>query len=185
MSLVKESEKYLLELINGLGFELDNIKLVESNHPEFGEYQINVAMMLAKKYGKNPREIAQQIVDALDDRFVNVNIQGPGFINVSFSEKVLVDYLNGGIKDFQIFIDRDAEPKTIVLDYGGANIAKTLHVGHLRSANLGEGLKRLARLMGYTVWGDAHLGDYGRPLGLVELEIKKMYPARFCPAELA
>lgn len=175
MSLVKESEKYLLELINGLGFELDNIKLVESNHPEFGEYQINVAMMLAKKYGKNPREIAQQIVDALDDRFVNVNIQGPGFINVSFSEKVLVDYLNGGIKDFQIFIDRDAEPKTIVLDYGGANIAKTLHVGHLR-CNIGESVRRLLNVYGDKTISDVHWGDWGTPIGLAIREIQELQP---------
>ena len=134
-------------------------------------------MVLAKKYGKNPRDIATDIVKELekDKRFTNINIAGPGFINISLTDEYLTELLNMINTDITSVIDKK-EPKKIILDYGGANVAKALHVGHLRSANIGEALKRLAILLGYEVLGDAHLGDYGRPLGFVVLEIKKRYP---------
>ena len=134
-------------------------------------------MTLAKKYGKNPRMIAEDITKLLelDNRFTNINIAGPGFINITLTDEYLVEVLNKISKDISLNIDKE-DPKKIVIDFGGANVAKALHVGHLRSANIGEALKRLARVLGHEVLGDAHLGDYGRPLGLVVLEIKKMYP---------
>ena len=134
-------------------------------------------MQLAKKYHKNPREIAEDIKEKLEELniFTNINIAGPGFINVSLSDEFLINIIEKMSTDIESNIDKQ-EKKTIVLDYGGANVAKALHVGHLRSANIGEALKRLARLLGHTVISDAHLGDYGRPLGLVILEIKKRYP---------
>ena len=134
-------------------------------------------MTLAKEYKKNPREIATDIANKLeeDSRFTNINIAGPGFINITLTEEYLVEVLNKINEDIFENIDKK-EPKKIVLDYGGANVAKALHVGHLRSANIGEALKRLATLLGNEVLGDAHLGDYGRPLGFVVLEISKMYP---------
>lgn len=91
MSLVRDTEKYLTETINNLGYEIESVKLEKSKMPEFGQYQINVAMQFAKKYGKNPRDIAAEIVSALDSRFTNVNIQGPGFINVTFTDEVLLE----------------------------------------------------------------------------------------------
>ncbi len=175
MSLINNTEKYLLNVVKDLGFEIDSVPLVKSQLPQFGEYQINVAMSLAKQAGKNPREIAQTIVDALDDRFINVNIQGPGFINVSFSDKVLLDYLNESIDNFENFIDKDAEMNTIVLDYGGANIAKELHVGHLR-CNIGEAIRRLLNLYGVKTISDVHWGDWGTPMGQVILGIKNEQP---------
>ena len=134
-------------------------------------------MQLAKKYHKNPREIAEDITEKLEELniFTNINIAGPGFINVSLSDEFLINIIEKMSTNIESNIDKQ-EKKTIVLDYGGANVAKALHVGHLRSANIGEALKRLARLLGHTVISDAHLGDYGRPLGLVILEIKKRYP---------
>lgn len=175
MSLIKNCEAYLTSLINDLGYQIDNVKLEVSGKPEFGEYQINIAMMLAKKYGKNPREIATAIVEKLDSRFTNVNIQGPGFINVSLSNEYLLDYLNQGIKDFNIFIDKPETNKTIVLDYGGANIAKELHVGHLR-CNIGEAMRRLLNAFGDHTISDVHWGDWGTPIGLVMRQIKEEYP---------
>ena len=175
MSLIKTCEEYVTSLINNLGYEIDNVKLEVSSKPEFGEYQINVAMMLAKKYGKNPREIAEQIVNNLDSRFTNVNIQGPGFINVSLSNDYLLDYLNKGIKDFSIFVDKPEISKTIVLDYGGANIAKELHVGHLR-CNIGEAMRRLLNVFGDHTISDVHWGDWGTPIGLVMRQIKEEQP---------
>lgn len=175
MSLILETEKYLTETINELGYEINYVPLEKSKIPEFGQYQINVAMQLAKKYSVPPRDIAARIVGVLDERFVNVNIQGPGFINVTFNNDVLVNYLNKGLNDFYIFVDKKSEKKTIVLDYGGANIAKVLHVGHLR-CNIGEAMRRLIKVFGDTSIGDVHWGDWGTPIGLVIREIKEMMP---------
>lgn len=177
MSIIKELEKQVEKKIEESGYEIDNFKLQVTNRPDLGEYQINDAMQLAKKYHKNPREIAEDIKEKLEELniFTNINIAGPGFINVSLSDEFLINIIEKMSTNIESNIDKQ-EKKTIVLDYGGANVAKALHVGHLRSANIGEALKRLARLLGHTVISDAHLGDYGRPLGLVILEIKKRYP---------
>lgn len=177
MSIIKELEKQVEKKIEESGYEIDNFKLQVTNRPDLGEYQINDAMQLAKKYHKNPREIAEDIKEKLEELniFTNINIAGPGFINVSLSDEFLINIIEKMSTNIESNIDKQKK-KTIVLDYGGANVAKALHVGHLRSANIGEALKRLARLLGHTVISDAHLGDYGRPLGLVILEIKKRYP---------
>lgn len=172
MSLIKENEKYLKELINKLGYEIDNITLETSSRKEFGQYQINVAMQLASIYHMNPREIASKIVEKLDERFVNINIQGPGFINLSLSDEYLMNYFN--TKKFDNMVDKE-EPKTIIIDFGGANAAKSLHVGHMRSANIGEALRRLLKLFGNNVISDVHLGDLGRQAGMLisQLQIEK------------
>lgn len=177
MSLIKNIEKEIKNIIESSGYNLENFVLQQSSRPDLGQYQINDSMVLAKKYGKNPRDIATDIVKELekDKRFTNINIAGPGFINISLTDEYLTELLNMINTDITSVIDKK-EPKKIILDYGGANVAKALHVGHLRSANIGEALKRLAILLGYEVLGDAHLGDYGRPLGFVVLEIKKRYP---------
>ena len=175
MSLIQETEKYLTDLINSLGYEIDYVKLEKSKLPEFGQYQINVAMQFAKKYGKNPREIAEEIVKSLDDRFTNINIQGPGFINVTFTNQILIDYSNKCIDDFSNFVDKKDKKRTIVLDYGGANIAKELHVGHLR-CNIGESMRRLIKVFGDESIGDVHWGDWGTPIGLVIREIQELHP---------
>ena len=177
MSVIKKIEEDISKLISDTGYEIDNFKLAVSNRPDLGEYQINDCMNLAKKYHKSPIEIANEIKEKLekDERFVNINIAGPGFINISLSDKVLIDSMNTIYEDINRNIDK-VPPKKIMLDYGGANVAKSLHVGHLRSANIGEALKRLLKVLGCEAISDAHLGDYGRPLGLVILEIKNRYP---------
>lgn len=175
MSLVLDTEKYLTKTINDLNYKIDYVKLEKSKMPEYGQYQINCAMQLAKAYGENPRDIASKIVSSFDERFTNVNIQGPGFINVSFSESVLLNYLNQGIEDFNIFIDKSPKSRKIILDYGGANIAKELHVGHLR-CNIGEAIRRLLSVFGDMPISDVHWGDWGTPIGLVIREIKEMQP---------
>lgn len=177
MSIIKELTNDLKEIVNKAGYEVENLILQPSGRKDLGQYQLNDAMALAKKYGKNPRMIAEDITKQLetDSRFTNINIAGPGFINITLTDEYLVNILNRISNNLEENIDKPT-PKKIILDYGGANVSKALHVGHLRSANLGEALKRLARLLGHEVLSDAHLGDYGRPLGLVILEIKKMYP---------
>ena len=175
MSYIKETEKYLKSVLKKCGYEIDEVILESSSRPDLGEFQINVAMGLAKKYGKNPREIAQNIVDNLDDRFKNVSIAGPGFINLSVNDDYLLNIMNEATNNFDSLIDKQ-ESKKIIIDYGGANAAKALHVGHMRSANIGEALKRLAKVLGLDVIGDVHLGDLGRQSGMVISEVKKRKP---------
>lgn len=177
MSILKELENELKSIVKTTGYDVEKLALEPSNRRDLGEYQLNDAMQLAKIYKENPRDIANKIASELEknSKFSNINIAGPGFINISLSEEYTIEILNRINKDIFSNIDK-RKHKKIIIDFGGANVSKALHVGHLRSANLGESLKRLGRLLGYEVLGDAHLGDYGRPLGLVILEIKKMYP---------
>ena len=175
MNLIKETEKYLCEIINNLGYSIEKVNLVPSGRKELGQFQINDAFALAKANHENPRDVAEKIVNNLDNRFTNVNIAGPGFINLSFSDSVIINYLNNGISDFDYLIDKE-DAKTIIVDYGGANAAKALHVGHMRSANIGEAVKRLLRVLGHNVIGDVHLGDLGRQSGMLISEYKRMEP---------
>ena len=177
MSILKELNSDLQRIVKRAGYDTENVLLLPSNRKDLGDFQLNNAMTLAKNYHKNPLLIAEDIKKELekDKRFTNINIASPGFINLSLSEDYLISIMNKVNEDIYTNIDKKS-PKKIILDYGGANVSKALHVGHLRSANIGEALKRLAKLVGYNVLGDAHLGDYGRPLGLVLLEIKNRYP---------
>ena len=175
MNLIKETEKYLCDVINGLGYKIDKVSLVPSARRDLGQFQVNDAFTLAKQNNLNPREVADKIVNSLDNRFTNVNIAGPGFINLTFTDEVIKNYLNNGIDDFDYFVDKE-EPKTIIVDYGGANAAKALHVGHMRSANIGEAVKRLLKTLGHNVIGDVHLGDLGRQSGMLISEYKRMEP---------
>ena len=177
MSIIKDLEKDIKKIVKEAGYDVDKLSMEPSNRRDLGEYQLNDAMQLAKTYHENPRVIAEKIVKELskDKRFENINIAGPGFINFSLQLEYCYEILNKMQKDLFSNIDK-RENKKVILDYGGANVAKSLHVGHLRSANIGEALKRLANTMGYEAIGDAHLGDYGRPLGLVINEIKRQYP---------
>ena len=180
MSAFKNIEKSINEIIKNKGYDCD-VVLSLSNRPDLGEFQINDAMKLAKIYHKNPIEIANDIKEGLDksDLFVNVNIAGAGFINISLSDKALIDFANEIKDDVYTNIDK-MDSKTIFLDYGGANVAKALHVGHLRPANIGEGLKRLAKLMGNKTISDVHLGDSGLQAGIVMLEMKERFPDLPC-----
>ena len=177
MSIYKELKDSLKQIIENAGYQEESVFLEPSNRRDLGEFQLNDAMQLVKSYHKNPRDIASDIVRELekDERFTKINIAGPGFINFSLSENYTYEFLNKMNSNIFSNIEKK-DAKKILIDYGGANVAKALHVGHLRSANIGEALKRLAKLLGYEVLGDAHLGDYGRPLGLVLREIKERYP---------
>ena len=176
-SFIENQEKYIKNKINECGYEVEEVVLNVSSRPEFGDYQYNGAMSLAKKYGKNPVSIATEIVECIkkDNKYKDINIAGPGFINITFSDEELINHINELKENINLNYEND-NPKSIFLDYGGANVAKALHVGHLRSANIGEALKRLAVSLGNKAIADAHLGDWGRPIGLVMLELKKRNP---------
>ena len=172
MDFIKSQEKKIKEVLNKLGYNVDYVKLNVGTMPELGDYQFNGIMPLAKEYHKNPREIAQELVDNLDKKdYEKISVDGPGFINIKFSNESLINYF----KDYSLK-PYDNNNKIIVMDYGAPNVAKVLHVGHLRSANIGEALNRLSKFMGYNVIADNYIGDWGRPLGLVILELKHRHP---------
>ncbi len=176
-SFIEKQEEYIKNKIKECGYEVEEVVLNVSSRPEFGDYQYNGAMGMAKNYGKNPREIANEIVECIkkDNKYKDINIAGPGFINITFNDEELINHINE-LKDNINLNYENANPKTIFMDYGGANVAKALHVGHLRSANIGEALKRLAVALGNNAIADAHLGDWGRPIGLVMTELKHRQP---------
>lgn len=176
-NFIYEQEDKIKNIINVCGYEIDRVNLFVSSRPDLGQYQFNGVMQLAKINRKNPRLIAEEIVSKMknDPDYDNVNIAGPGFINITFSDKCLSSYMEKIRGDIKRNISVSKKRK-IIIDYGGPNIAKTLHVGHLRSANIGEALKRLAKELDCEVISDVHLGDWGRPMGLIMLELKKRYP---------
>ena len=181
MSTFKKLEQELEKIYKDCGYDLDIVQLLPSNRLDLGEYQLNDAMKLAKIYHKNPRDIANDIVGKLQEnwKFTNINVAGAGFINISLSDKFLIDFVNEISSDINKNIDLK-EKKKVIIDYGGANCAKELHVGHLRSANIGESIKRLAKLLGYEVIGDTHLGDSGFNAGATIMEMEDRYPDLIC-----
>ena len=177
MNLIKYLESVIKDIIKKLGYD-DEVILSVSNRPDLGDYQYNGCMKLAGIYKKNPKDIAENIVNEIEktDYFTNINIAGPGFINLTIKDDVLVKYINEVIANFEINTYKEENKKTIFLDYGGANAAKALHAGHLRSPNIGEALKRLCEAVGHKTISDVHLGDWGRPMGLIILELKIRMP---------
>ena len=177
MSLIKQIEGDLTKKMNEAAIPIERVTLLESKRKDLGDYQLNDAMSLAKILHKSPILIAEDMKKILEESgyFSNVTIASVGFINVSLKEEILIDfvnnYYNSDTKDVDVL-----ENKKIFLDYGGANIAKTLHVGHLRSANIGEALKRLTKRLGQEVICDVHFGDIGRQSGMVIYEIRNRYP---------
>ncbi|MFN3959326.1 MAG: arginine--tRNA ligase [Parvularculaceae bacterium] len=144
-----------------------------SDRPDLAQFQCNGALAAAKSAGRNPRELAEKIVARLKSNptFAAVSVAGPGFINLSLTDEALAARLNAGEGGW-----RASPRETIILDYGGPNIAKPLHVGHLRSAILGECLKRILRAAGHEVIGDIHIGDWGLPMGQLITEVKRERP---------
>ena len=160
------------------GYEKELARVTLSNRPDLCEYQCNGAMAGAKKYHKAPIMIAEEVVAKIPE---NGYISGaeavkPGFINLKTNPAAVADYLNQMEADEKLGAEEVENPKTIVIDYGGPNVAKPLHVGHLRSAVIGESVKRICRFMGNKVIGDVHLGDWGLQIGLIITELKKRQP---------
>lgn len=148
-----------------------------SNRPDLCQYQCNGAMAAAKTYKKAPIQIAQEVIAPLleDAMFSKIEAVNPGFINISVSGAFLAEQAKEMDQDEKLGVSMP-EKKTIVIDYGGPNVAKPLHVGHLRSAVIGESVKRICRFMGNKVIGDVHLGDWGLQIGLIITELKKRQP---------
>lgn len=177
---IKKQEEYLKNVITSCGYKIDQVILVPASKKEFGDYQYNGIMALAKEQKENPRELASKIVNKLNEEqvFEKVEVAGPGFINITFKKENVISDATERITTKK-YIEQ-LPKKKVIIDYGGPNVAKILHVGHLRSANIGESLKRLAKSLGYEVIGDIHLGDYGLQMGMIMLEIENRYPNLSC-----
>ncbi len=160
------------------GYDEKYAKVTVSNRPDLCEYQCNGAMALAKAHKKAPIMIAQEIVEKLagNEMFSEIVVVNPGFINIKISESFLATYIDDMAADEKAGCDVNDRPKKVVIDYGGPNVAKPLHVGHLRSAIIGETLKRLYRFKGDEVIGDVHLGDWGLQMGLIIEQLRVEQP---------
>lgn len=160
------------------GYDASYARVVLSNRPDLCEYQCNGAMAAAKTYKKKPIDIANEVVEKLngDGMFSEINAVMPGFINIRLNAAYLADFMNGMAKEEKLGVEEEGHGETIIVDYGGANVAKPLHVGHLRSAVIGESVKRMGRYLGYNMIGDVHLGDWGLQMGLIIEELRDRKP---------
>lgn len=182
-----ESMKKILDLITAevteafanLGYDGTYARVTLSNRPDLCEFQCNGAMAAAKEYKKAPFMIADEVAEKLSgvSMFSSVESVKPGFINLKLTEDYLAGYVREMQQDEERFGCGAAEcPRKIMIDYGGPNVAKPLHVGHLRSAVIGESIKRMGRFMGHEITGDVHLGDWGLQMGLIVTELKARQP---------
>lgn len=175
LDVISEEMKAAFE---AAGYEKELGKAALSNRPDLCEYQCNGAMAGAKKYKKAPLMIANEVAGKLADSkiFEKAEAVAPGFLNLNLQKNFLTEYLRGMAGDDKFGVEEAKNPQTIVIDYGGPNVAKPLHVGHLRSAVIGESVKRISRFMGHDVIGDIHLGDWGLQMGLIITELKERQP---------
>ncbi len=166
------------EVFDKAGYDKKYAKISVSNRPDLCEFQCNGAMAAAKQYKKAPIMIANDIVSAIGEceMFEEVTAVAPGFININLCGRFVSDYVEKMSEDERFGYDKCENPETIVIDYGGANVAKPLHVGHLRSAVIGESIKRILKYAGNNVIGDVHLGDWGLQMGLIITELKERKP---------
>lgn len=160
------------------GYEKELGRVTVSNRPDLCEYQCNGAMAGAKKYHKAPLMIANDVAEKLVDSsvFAEVSAVAPGFLNLKLRDSFVRSYVEEMDKADKFGLEAPEKAKTIVIDYGGPNVAKPLHVGHLRSAVIGESIKRICRYKGHQVIGDVHLGDWGLQMGLIITELKLRKP---------
>ena len=164
----REIEKVLIEM----DLSADKLSISFSNLPQLCDFQTNFALITAKNFNMKPLEFANAIVNKLNVKGMEFTVAIPGFINIKVNNEILSNYANEVIVDERFGVGKVTNPRKILIDYGGANVAKELHVGHLRSPIIGEALKRLHRFLGDYVVADTHLGDWGLQMGLTILQLK-------------
>src|SRR5213595_824823 len=153
-------------------------RVTASDRPDLADFQSNGALAAAKRVGKNPREIATAVAERLkgDARLAGVDIAGPGFINLKLADTALSERANAVAADPRAGAETVAAARRVIVDYGGPNVAKEMHVGHLRASIIGESVKRLYRFRGDEVIGDAHFGDWGFQMGLLIAAVSDAHP---------
>ena len=175
LDIISEEVKQAFE---AAGYDKELGKVTASNRPDLCEFQCNGAMAGAKQYKCAPIAIANAVVEKLAESkvFSAVNAVMPGFLNMNVSEEFVAEYMRGMAEADKFGLEKPKQPKMIIVDYGGPNVAKPLHVGHLRSAVIGESIKRICRYVGHDVLGDVHLGDWGLQMGLVITGLQERQP---------
>lgn len=163
----------LVKVFNELGFDTKFAVVKNSDRPDLSDFQCNGALALAKSEKKNPRQIGEAIAAKLseDTDFAKVSVDGPGFLNLTVSDKMIAETMDAMAADERFGCAVVAEPKNIVLDYGGPNVAKEMHVGHLRSGVIGESMRRIEKFVGNNPISDVHFGDWGTPIGMILAEV--------------
>lgn len=165
-------------IFQNLGFDYEFGQVVRATKPEFGDFQCNGALACAKKNGKNPRELASEIAILLSSNpnLTKVEVAGPGFLNLFLSGAAITNRANEIADDERKGAGLVENPRKVIVDYAGPNVAKSMHVGHLRATIIGDSLKRLFRFRGDQVWGDAHFGDWGFQMGLLIATLSIEHP---------
>ena len=173
LSLENTLNQKLVNIFAALGLDAKFAFVKVSDRPDLSDFQCNGALALAKSERKNPREIAGQIAAELekDPDFAKVSVDGPGFLNITLADEFIARAMNAAAEDDRFGIAKTETPRKIVMDFGGPNVAKALHVGHLRSAVIGEAIRRIEIFAGHEVISDVHLGDWGTPMGMILSEI--------------
>jgi len=169
--------KKMQQAFRDAGYDAAFGRVTVSNRPDLCQYQCNGALAAAKQYKCAPIQIANAVAEKLDAAdFSKIEAVMPGFLNLNLSDSFLQSYLEAMRTAPDFGVEKSGVGKTIVVDYGGANVAKPLHIGHLRPAIIGEALKRLYKFMGYSTIGDIHLGDWGLQMGLIIAELQERQP---------
>ena len=175
MNLLLENKlnNVLEDIFSKLNLDVKFATVKVSDRPDLSDFQCNGALALAKMERKNPREIAQAIVNELQEcaDIDVISIDGPGFINIKLKNEAIASNIDKMASDERLGCGLEENPHKVVLDYGGPNVAKEMHVGHLRSGVIGETISRIERFVGNEVISDVHLGDWGTPMGMILSEI--------------
>ena len=176
MSLLSELTRLFGQAFEAAGLDPALGEVVPSQRPELAQYQCNGAMAGAKQAGRSPRDIATEVADAVakDRRIDRVEIAGPGFLNITVTDETLAQVIETMRLDDRLGVTPPPVSHKVIVDHGGPNVAKSLHVGHLRPAIIGQAIKRVFTFAGYDALGDVHLGDWGTPMGqlIAELELR-------------
>lgn len=178
MSLLKDLSELFGDAFSAIGLDRSFGEVAVSQRPDLGQFQCNGALPAAKPAGRNPREIAQEVVDEVsaDERIAELSLAGPGFINITLTDVALAESTQTLADDDRLGVPEVPEPMSVVVDYGGPNVAKEMHVGHLRPAIIGESVKRIFSFVGHRTVGDVHLGDWGTPMGQLIVHLAEQMP---------
>ena len=177
--IIEKLEELLKDAFIKCGYELENVKVIKSNRPDLCDYQCDDVFKLAKEYRKNPIEIGETIVSEINNieefnkYFDKVEFVRPGFINIIVSDEFINGYIRSMETDIKAIMNMPEKSETFVVDFGGANVAKPLHVGHMRTIMVGESVSRILRFLGHKTVTDVHLGDYGLQIGQVIYGVKR------------
>ena len=178
MSVLSDLSCLLGQGFDAIGLEPSYGAVVVSNRPDLGQFQCNGALAAARQARRNPREIAASVVGEIgdDSRLAGVSLAGPGFINLTLTDAAISEYVSAMAGDARLGVPTATEPLDVIVDYAGPNVAKAMHVGHLRATIIGDSLKRLFRFAGHRVLGDAHFGDWGLQMGMLIVAAREHLP---------